>query len=703
MNPLSLIAVVLILGFLAWRIIFVGLGINQFFIERLTASALRLFYSRNTIFRAWDHFQQPYFFLPDGLRQPVLPFFLKEVFDPKYVEYSHFLILGPSGIGKTTTLIRLFSNWKYRINQTGYQIRLVSFSGPNIYEYIDQIPDQSKTILLIDGLDTNLNDETYKSRLDKLLKVSINFARIVITCQNGFLPPRVEGRTGDELVRFTGEETYQVFARVELTPWTKQTCMKYASDKLSRFSHRKKLRAHNWILSRPELFEIPGYMVWIKEALDKKTTPLYPFQIIRAAVHSLIGQAKAKSGNKKHIFGFLSNLALSIEKQGYSDWLMDLSMIKKLTRDFEVDITLLGGLLEISGEGYLRFSNPDFYAYFLAWKAFHEGGDIAENLWNILPTAGKYYHQMCWDKFVMSEYGTSSCRLENDSEKRPCKDLNSNQIGKISRVYIKLEKLVDWRFLRGLKYLKGMYLEGKAIIEIPLDLVKEIKKKNALIYLTKNQIPDQVFSVKEREVGNLKNHSVLFDLERIDIHKGLTPKSRVIHKRPERSWITSADVLNLFEKDLTYFPVNPIVETIPGANDKENVQKISGHLGTGEMDLFDMIEWHIHHDNSYNIVLYHDNPSTLLIDYLRQITDSLISLYGEDDRNQAIFSEDDIAQIEDGFWLGRKWAWEVSQSYENPINLYLEEPGKAKLEIYGFRGNFVDLPKIKQSRLSLPE
>ena len=78
-------------------------------------------------------------------------------------------------------------------------------------------------------------------------------------------------------------------------------------------------------------------------------------------------------------------------------------------------------------------------------------------------------------------------------------------------------------------------------------------------------------------------------------------------------------------------------------------------------------------------------------------------MYGEDDRNQATFTEDDIAQIEDGFWLGRKWAWEVSQSYENPINLYLEEPGKARLEIYGFRGNFVDLPKLKQSRLSLPE
>ena len=61
--------------------------------------------------------------------------------------------------------------------------------------------------------------------------------------------------------------------------------------------------------------------------------------------------------------------------------------------------------------------------------------------------------------------------------------------------------------------------------------------------------------------------------------------------------------LNLFEKDLTYFPVNSKVETIPGLNEKESIQKISGHLGGGELDLFDMIEWHIHPDDSYNIVL----------------------------------------------------------------------------------------------------
>ena len=221
---------------------------------------------------------------------------------------------------------------------------------------------------------------------------------------------------------------------------------------------------------------------------------------------------------------------------------MDLNTIKKLTRKYEVDTILLDGLLEVSGEGYLRFSSPAFYAYFLAWKAFHEDDNIAENLWNIHPTAGKYYHQMCWDKFVMSEYGTSSCRLENDSDKRACKSLTSKQINDISRIYIKLDRLVDWRFLRGLKHLKGIYLEGKAVSDIPLDLVKEIRKKNALIYLTKNNIPDQIYSVKERELGHSENHSVLFDLGRIDLHKSLTPDCRIIHKRPEKSWVTSAEV-----------------------------------------------------------------------------------------------------------------------------------------------------------------
>ncbi|MCB0837796.1 MAG: hypothetical protein KDD99_14085, partial [Bacteroidetes bacterium] len=119
-----LITTFLLVGFLFGRPISRWVSIRRSF----TLRSLRLFYSRYSVFQAWDFFQKPQFYGEEAESQDFLDYFTQTVFQKKFFEYSYFFLLGPSGIGKSTALIRLYAKWKYALREEPLQIRLVSFS-----------------------------------------------------------------------------------------------------------------------------------------------------------------------------------------------------------------------------------------------------------------------------------------------------------------------------------------------------------------------------------------------------------------------------------------------------------------------------------------------------------------------------------------------------------------------------------------------
>ena len=44
---------------------------------------------------------------------------------------------------------------------------------------------------------------------------------------------------------------------------------------------------------------------------------------------------------------------------------------------------------------------------------------------------------------------------------------------------------------------------------------------------------------------------------------------------------------------------------------------------------------------------------------------------------------DDLVQIRDGVWKGRRWSWQNTDSYAYPVHLYMHQPGKISLVICG--------------------
>jgi hypothetical protein len=659
----------------------------------LATKDLRLFYSNYSISQAWNYFQKPSFYAEKSTQQDFIDYFTKKAFQKEFFEYSRFLLLGPSGIGKTVALIRLFARWKYALREEAFHIKLISLSGPNIYENIKTIPNQEQTILLVDNLDSAINQSNYRSAVDQLLDATRAFPRVVIACQTGFLPPYMEEESGDEMVKYVGERHFQIFRRVELAPWGQERSIRYSSEKIGLLRFKKRKRARKWITVHPSLFERAGYVNWIPEALLSSKDPVYPYQLIQSAIHGLIGKLKPEAGTKENVFAFLVDLALSIKEQDQSEWLMSIDELAKLTHQYQIEIKHFHyKLLEVSSEGFVRIISPKFLAYFLAWKGFHSHWSLSRTAWKALPETQSYFQQMCWEKLMskpeIQEQGF--CLLDQDTEKKPCHKIKFHQLGRISRLYFKASTTInDWRFLKKMGQLRAIYFQSSTPEELPIQCLRELPGAKVHIYLG-----DKVLRVNIRQI---EEHSptrpVLHYLDLIYPGQTLSLTQSYLKRRPDYARIQPEELNTLFHTNILIFDkkdYNPHLQSF--LQETKTYQQFLSQL---EWELFDQAEWHIQSDQSFNLRFSNRHAPTLLMSLVDQVLQDLFELYGEDDYNQGRFNTDDQIQLEEGYWFGRTWAWQVSNSYVLPMQIYMKDPGIVRLEIFGIKGNFVDSPSQK--------
>ena len=139
-------------------------------------------------------FEEPGKLLP---KQALIPMFIEEVFDHKGDDQKYYVILGGSGMGKTTFMINLIL--KYRLRWRPFQfkqeIRLFPLSDPRTLEKVVDIKDKANTILLLDALDEDpIASENLEKRLDQIANVSQDFRTIIITCRTQFFPLKKQNR-----------------------------------------------------------------------------------------------------------------------------------------------------------------------------------------------------------------------------------------------------------------------------------------------------------------------------------------------------------------------------------------------------------------------------------------------------------------------------------------------------------------------------
>lgn len=81
----------------------------------------------------------------------IIPLFLKKIFPSATSNNKYYIILADSGMGKSTMMINLYSQYKNKIllpfSGPKWNIRLLPLGAPNIDEEIRSIQDQPNTVL----------------------------------------------------------------------------------------------------------------------------------------------------------------------------------------------------------------------------------------------------------------------------------------------------------------------------------------------------------------------------------------------------------------------------------------------------------------------------------------------------------------------------------------------------------------------------
>ena len=142
--------------------------------------------------------EEPNRLYASAAKQPLVPFFINEIFTCKANSGQLFMLLAESGMGKTTFLLNLFItfNSKKRFNPfyktplTGY---LLPFTSPDLERRIGAIQDKRNSFILLDALDEDTKAQNdYKSRLSEVYQWCREFKYVVVTCRTQFFPSDVE-------------------------------------------------------------------------------------------------------------------------------------------------------------------------------------------------------------------------------------------------------------------------------------------------------------------------------------------------------------------------------------------------------------------------------------------------------------------------------------------------------------------------------
>jgi hypothetical protein len=327
-------------------------------------------------------------------REKLIPFFMKKAFNANN-EQRYYLVLGDSGMGKTTFMINLFVRYQNRLFGKKYNIRLFPLGDDRVDEFIDRIEDSQKvkTILLLDGLDDDpkaWNDQG--KRLRDLMQKCRLFREVIITCRTQFFPSESQEPYETGVRKFDTEGGGQhIFRKIYLSPFDDKDIKIYLNKKFGRLNilnHQKKALAQMIVVKSPNLMVRPMLLSYIDDLIlpiDDQRTPIkydYPHEIYEVLIGKWILRESRRVPVEmqrefiENMYLFSKEIALKIHKnmKDASGLFIEASDILPLAKSFEINLDELElkgrSLLNRNTEGKFKFAHKSIFEYIIALQSY---------------------------------------------------------------------------------------------------------------------------------------------------------------------------------------------------------------------------------------------------------------------------------------------------------------------------------------------
>ncbi|MEZ4776763.1 MAG: SUMF1/EgtB/PvdO family nonheme iron enzyme [Bacteroidia bacterium] len=382
--------------------------------NRKIAQVLRPYYSYREVQEATRYFiptkgqkESPSDFDEPGKlvpKQELISMFIDEVFDHKGDDQKYYVVLGGSGMGKTTFMLNLIL--KYRLRWRPFQfkqkISLFPLSDPRTLNLVGEIEDKPNTILLLDALDEDPEATAdLENRLEQLTQVSQDFRTVIITCRTQFFSSE-ETEPGETPIKKYGTKGgFQAFQKIYVSPFSTSDINAYLRKRFPIYQFLKRKQGKKIVESTPKIMVRPMILANINDLIKNNRTYNYTHEVYAGIIQSWLDREAGKFSQedrrekfKKDLVLFSEKLALDMYARLRSGKGMYLSEadFSALAENYNIQLSELEmksrSLLNRNAAGQWKFSHKSIMEYFLAKQissdfkeyllANFEGLDMAE-------------------------------------------------------------------------------------------------------------------------------------------------------------------------------------------------------------------------------------------------------------------------------------------------------------------------------------
>ncbi|RMG56977.1 MAG: hypothetical protein D6722_25560, partial [Bacteroidetes bacterium] len=330
-------------------------------------------------------------------------------------------------------------------------------------------------------------------------------------------------------------------------------------------------------------------------------------------------------------------------------------------------------------DGSLAFRYRRHWEWLLAWQAFHQPDSQlpAPAVW---PRVVQFYREQAW-AHLLSEVTPSRLflRLRDQEARIPATDLDWSRLADISRLYLSDPLPADLRILSVLPELRGIYLnEALKAPGLPQDLLHALPHQGTMVYFPRKS-GWQAWRAQRLPIEGPAGSSVLdwqayHPLERLNLWTGKLSDPAAGDQR----------ILRLLPPGWNQWPQpGDKDELVTGTGAPLETRIASRRLAPAWQDMMDQMRRYRRPDGQVHLLLENRFRPTLFVEYLTNLVQQLVLILGEDDEHRGAFSLDDTAQVEDGYWTGRRWTRQNTDRYAYPVLLYLESPWQVRFWILG--------------------